>query len=83
MKKIAFLFLLVGLFAGLSAQNAKPLISFEKKVHDFGEVKEDGGHVSYVFEFTNNGAQPLVIHNVRTSCGCTSARRQGHFKGHL
>lgn len=72
MKRLAFLILSVGLFAGLTAQNAKPVISFEKKVHDFGEIKEDGGSVSYVFEFTNNGAQPLVIHTVRTSCGCTS-----------
>jgi hypothetical protein len=26
----------------------------------------------YVFEFTNTGGQPLVIHNVRASCGCTT-----------
>ncbi len=72
MKKIAFLFIGFGFFIGLSAQNAKPVLTFEEKIHDFGEVKEDGGAVYYVFEFTNKGTQPLVIHNVQTSCGCTS-----------
>lgn len=72
MKKIAFLLVGLGFFTGLIAQSAKPVLNFEKKIHDFGDVKEDGGTVNYVFEFTNNGSQPLVIHNVQASCGCTS-----------
>lgn len=72
MKKIVLLILGFGLFGGLSAQNAKPVINFEKKIHDFGDVKEDGGTVNYTFEFTNSGSQPLVIHTVQASCGCTS-----------
>lgn len=72
MKRIVFLLIGFGFFLGLSAQNSKPVISFEKKIHDFGDVKEDGGKVTYSFEFTNTGSQPLVIHNVQTSCGCTS-----------
>lgn len=61
---------LLGLTA--EAQNAKAQLSFEKKVHDFGSIKEEGGTVAYTFEFTNTGQMPLVIHNVRASCGCTT-----------
>src|SRR5690554_2298404 len=62
--------ILLGLAA--DAQNTKAQLSFEKKVHDFGSIKEEGGTVAYTFEFTNTGQMPLVIHNVRASCGCTT-----------
>ncbi len=71
MKQFVFVIIL-GMFIGLNAQNAKPVLTFGKLIHDFGEVKEDGGPVSYTFEFTNKGGQPLVIHNVQASCGCTT-----------
>lgn len=64
--------MLLGFALAVSAQNAKPSLQFEKKIHDFGSVKEDGGVVVYTFEFTNKGESPLVIHNVRASCGCTT-----------
>jgi hypothetical protein len=54
------------------SQQSKPQLNFEEKIHDFGEVKEDGGVVTNEFKFTNSGGQALVIHNVRTSCGCTT-----------
>jgi hypothetical protein len=38
--------------------------------YDFGSI-EQGSPVSHDFEFTNNGEAPLVINNVKTSCGCT------------
>lgn len=72
MKRIQVLFLIAALSIAAFAQNAKPVLSFEKKIHDFGDIKEGDGVISYVFEFTNNGAQPLVVHNVRASCGCTT-----------
>src|SRR5690554_1310622 len=72
MKRIQLLFLIVTASFATSAQNAKPVLSFEKKIHDFGDIKEADGVASYVFEFINNGAQPLVVHNVRASCGCTT-----------
>ncbi|MDR1584434.1 MAG: DUF1573 domain-containing protein [Prevotellaceae bacterium] len=70
MKKLvllSFFFSLV--YAGTFAQ-AK--IQFTETKHDFGNVKEVNGHVSYVFTFKNTGNAPLVIQNVETSCGCTS-----------
>ncbi len=54
------------------AQNAKPTIEFKESIHDFGVVAEDKGTVNYVFDFTNTGGQPLVVHNVQASCGCTT-----------
>ncbi len=48
-----------------------PEITFEHEVWDFGEVPE-GPKVRHDFWFTNTGKEPLIIHQVRTSCGCTS-----------
>jgi hypothetical protein len=56
----------------LNAQFEKPVISFLATDHDFGNIKESDGKASTVFEFTNTGRVPLIIQNVRTSCGCTS-----------
>lgn len=61
--------------AGLSAQELykeADVIRFDKKVHDFGDVLMSEGPVSCVFTFTNISQSPLVIHNVISSCGCTT-----------
>ena len=52
----------------------QPHIQFETVAHDFGVIQqsENGG---YSFKFTNTGKEPLIIQNVRTSCGCTVASR--------
>ncbi|MCF8295504.1 MAG: DUF1573 domain-containing protein [Bacteroidales bacterium] len=51
---------------------AKPAaeITFETTVHDFGKLTF-GGDGTYEFKFKNTGKEPLVINNVKTSCGCT------------
>ena len=49
-----------------------PVITFEKTEHDFGKINEADGRVSVVFEFKNEGMSPLVLSNVRASCGCTT-----------
>ena len=48
------------------------VIRFDKKVHDFGDVMIAEGPVSCIFTFTNISSEPLVIHNVISSCGCTT-----------
>ncbi|HAF31286.1 MAG TPA: DUF1573 domain-containing protein [Bacteroidales bacterium] len=60
------------LFSFTNAQQKGANISFEKEVHDFGKIKEDDGKVEYKFMFTNTGDAPLIINNVKASCGCTS-----------
>jgi len=73
MKKLYTLTLLIGvcLFT-TKAQHAKPNLAFDNVIYNFGEVKEDGGTKTYEFKFKNTGGQPLVLHNVKASCGCTT-----------
>jgi hypothetical protein len=53
--------------------NAKTTsILFTENSFDFGKINE-GDVVNTFFEFTNNGAQDLVIKNCTGSCGCTVA----------
>ncbi len=47
-----------------------PKISFEKEEHDFGTIM-DGTPVETVFTYTNTGNSPLVVSNIKSSCGCT------------
>ncbi len=54
------------------SQSLEPKISFAETVHDFGEIKESDGKVAYTFEFKNIGAQPLIVRDVKASCGCTT-----------
>ena len=54
---------------GLSAQ---PKIIFDKTQHDFGRVGEGEGTTSHDFTFKNTGTAPLIIQDVRTTCGCTT-----------
>lgn len=71
MKKLIVIVFAVLLTANMTyAQPAT--ISFEKQVHDFGKIKENGGTVEYSFEYTNTGQSPLIITKVQASCGCTS-----------
>lgn len=49
-------------------------ITFTETAHDFGSIEEEDGDVSYDFKFINTGNQPLVIKEVITGCGCTSAK---------
>ncbi len=44
---------------------------FEKEVHDFGIVNE-GDMAVYEFVFKNIGDEPIIMTNVRASCGCTT-----------
>ena len=47
-----------------------PTISFDKTLHDFGEI-ENGTPVETVFSYTNSGRSPLVVTDIKSTCGCT------------
>lgn len=47
-----------------------PIITFNKKEHDFGTIKE-GDKVETTFVFTNTGEADLLISDAKGSCGCT------------
>ena len=74
MKRLAIAVFVLLMTATLSAQMNAPQINFEEKAHDFGEIKEADGPVTYVFKFNNIGNEPLVLKNVRASCGCTTPK---------
>lgn len=48
-----------------------PILNLKEENYVFGEVAE-GPQVTHEFKFTNNGKEPLVLSNVRASCGCTT-----------
>ncbi len=72
-----FTLLLVLIIAGCSQTSQKTsigptgaAIKFETIEHDFGTIpyKGDG---AFEFVFKSEGEEPLVLKNVRSSCGCT------------
>ena len=70
MKKIFSTLFMALCAVAMMAQD--PVITFEKTEHDFGKIHEEDGRVSVVFNFKNEGMAPLVLSNVRASCGCTT-----------
>jgi hypothetical protein len=74
MKKFLLLIVAFGfatqIFAQEQATQNGPVITFEKKTHDFGDIVQ-GDKVEETFKFANTGTQPLIITNVQVTCGCT------------
>ncbi len=64
---------LLCMIVGFSLQaNAQAKFKFDGgDTHDFGVVKR-GPVAFHKFEFTNVGDQPLVVMDVKPSCGCTN-----------
>jgi hypothetical protein len=74
MKKTVLL-LFVGLLSlGIYAQEGTAKIEFKSETIDYGEIAKGSDGIR-VFEFTNTGSVPLVISNVRSSCGCTIPKK--------
>ena len=49
-------------------------MEFKSETIDYGEIKKGSDGVR-VFEFTNTGDAPLVIEDVKSSCGCTVPKK--------
>ena len=47
-----------------------PVMTFDRKIHDFGTI-EDGVPQETIFSYTNTGDAPLVISEIKSTCGCT------------
>ncbi|RXJ45813.1 DUF1573 domain-containing protein [Gelidibacter gilvus] len=45
-------------------------VSFEETEHDFGTIK-NGTPVEAIFKYTNTGSSPLVVSDIKSTCGCT------------
>jgi len=55
---------------GSISNRKKVSIKFENNTYDFGELYF-GGNGTCEFVFKNEGKEPLILLNVRTTCGCT------------
>ncbi len=56
------------------AANAQAKITFKSETVDYGEIAKGSDGVR-VFEFTNTGDAPLIITDVKSSCGCTVPKK--------
>lgn len=70
---VAILF--VGLMSfGAFAQEKVAKIEFKTDTIDYGTI-EKGADGVRVFEFTNTGNAPLIISDVKSTCGCTVPKK--------
>ncbi|MFN8238038.1 MAG: DUF1573 domain-containing protein [Chitinophagales bacterium] len=69
------LLILMSFFLLATITKADPPVSskikFSEKEYDFGTLPQ-GKPVAHEFEFTNTGTEPVVLENVKASCGCTT-----------
>lgn len=70
MKKILFFIAVLFISIGTYAQKG-PKIEFKSDTVDYGTTNKDDDNGSRVFEFTNTGDAPLIITDVKSTCGCT------------
>jgi len=71
MMKNLMTILFIGLISfSINAQEKVAKIEFKTEVIDYGTI-EKGADGVRVFEFTNTGDAPLIITNVKSTCGCT------------
>lgn len=72
MKQLIQISLLIYSFtcATYGQQTNQPGIKFDTLIHDFG-LLEKGSNASCSFIFVNRAESPVIITNVKSSCGCT------------
>jgi hypothetical protein len=77
MKTIIFFGYIIMFFLFLSCHNKSKKIEetsvkFDKTIHDFGKYKWKRDVKKKVFfKYLNTGNNPLIIKDIKTSCGCT------------
>lgn len=74
MKKTIFmlLFFLAGFITNAQEKGAK--IEFKAYTIDYGTINKGADGVR-TFEFINTGDEPLIVSNVKSSCGCTIPKK--------
>lgn len=58
-------------FAPSNRTSAGPIAYYATATHNFGKIPQ-GVPVSTTFEIENKGKSPLIISDVKVSCGCTT-----------
>ncbi|MGO1649923.1 MAG: DUF1573 domain-containing protein [Sphingobacterium sp.] len=73
MKNITSICAVVIAFIGFTAMGILAAeFKFEKETHDFGKIPLDKP-VSYEYQFSNAGDQPIILSDVQPTCGCSVA----------
>lgn len=72
MKKLVLIVLVA--FVGFTVQAQQAKITFQEDTIDYGSIVK-GADGKKVFKFTNTGDAPLIITDVKSSCGCTIPKK--------
>ncbi len=72
-KLIAIVVFVLAGFATTQAQNSAKF-EFESETIDYGIIKKGSDGVR-VFKFKNVGDEPLIVEDVKSSCGCTIPKK--------
>lgn len=68
---ILFFFTVTAIHADPPQAKTPTQIHFNTLEHNFGNLPQ-GKPVSFEFEFTNQSSEPLLLEDVKASCGCTT-----------
>ncbi len=71
-KALGILTVLVAIIGFTSMTLAIGEFKFEKETHDFGAIPQNKP-ASYDFKFSNTGDAPIILTEVKPSCGCSVA----------
>ena len=74
MKNILSLLFISFFSLSIYAQDKVAKIEFESETIDYGTI-EKGSDGVRVFKFRNTGDAPLIVSNVKSSCGCTVPKK--------
>ncbi len=56
--------------ATTAAEQPKTEMSFDRVLHDFGSIN-NGERQETTFTYTNTGDKPLIVTDIKSTCGCT------------
>ena len=70
MKSLTSILILFLLSFSINAQEFK----FESETIDYGKI-DKGSDGERIFTFSNVGDQPIIIKNIKSSCGCTVPKK--------
>lgn len=68
---LATILIVVVVLSATAGIHKHPKIEISERSWNFGHMKQ-GDVLTHVFTFRNAGGSPLVISNVRSTCGCTA-----------
>ncbi|MCL7986754.1 DUF1573 domain-containing protein [Sphingobacterium sp. lm-10] len=73
MKKISSVIVAFVVLVGLTSMSlVQGTFKFSTETHDFGKIPQNKP-ASFEFTFTNDGDSPIIISEVRPTCGCSVA----------